>query len=179
MLCSVCCIRSRSLKVWPIYINAVFPGNLYQEFGGFLNYTTLYLSFYIAVHKHFSGSSNIAGINQRGSARASDRKVEIFSYCWGKGMDVDYRSKFRKRIFKKKSGGFRLKCPLYEKVWVSIVLMRGLRAEVLALGAYFVTNSGWCLVFQALPAHWWSTGWPLSALMFTVWQCFKARTDDT
>lgn len=68
------------------------------------------------MHKHFSGSPNIAGINQRGSARASERKVEIFSYGWGKGMDVDYRSKFRKRILPKKSGGFRLKFPLYEKV---------------------------------------------------------------
>ena len=41
------------------------------------------------MHKHFSGSYNTAGINQKGTARASHQKAETFSYCWGK--DIDWR----------------------------------------------------------------------------------------
>lgn len=100
--------------------------------------------------------------------------MEIISYCWGKARDVDYRSKFRKNVLRKKNQeGIGLNFRFIIKFESQPSPARALRAELLALGAYFLADSGGRLEFKALPEHWWSMGRSLSALMFTLRQCWK------
>jgi hypothetical protein len=102
----------------------------------------------------------MAGINHRDTAKESVRKVEILPCCWRNMKAADYRSNLRKNNFKKSLEGI-------ENAHIMSLYLcpaRALRAERLPQNEYFAADSGRCLVSKALPAHWWSTGWCLSAL---------------
>lgn len=100
----LCCVREEGLA----YVNAIIQVNIPT---GFLNYTICYLSFYIAMYRYWLVSPNTAGINERGTARANDGKVEIISYGWENGEGFRfYRSKFRKNNFKNHSVGQNFHC---------------------------------------------------------------------
>ena len=77
LLCCVYCFRGQRFKVWPIYINSVFQV-IYTEFGESLKHPACYLSFYTAMHRHFSGSPNKQELIQRGLLEQATEKRKPF-----------------------------------------------------------------------------------------------------